>query len=489
MKISKLLIAFLAITAVVPVACTSDPMPVRDDGFEPGVPVNIKVGTSRADEGDNSEPMLNSGAEGLYVLIYDSKSGDLKFHFPLAVDTTEELAVMTGTYDFVFMANMAPQAWPRDPEEELAYSDALTTLDLTDSATFDHISKLRACKASVEAMRLVLDNDTARVPMISLYDKVRVVGDYDILDHTGVSLIGEDDTWFASLARGVMRLDLRISMTEAQFEAWASEKISYDDPAVEAPYISIKRNAHHAMALPGIFGDTSENNLSLTYRAFASADPAAVSDPAGVQGVIQDDAKEQGMKLVIFECIILPEHLLAPEDNAKSSALLLELTFDGTTKSAPIMLRDNGDYSLPRNSRLVLDVDVAIDRLLTDITVVPWTAIDLLDGAFKQWQFDVDKSTVELEGAAGSTADLEIEADDELGWEIVETVGYNDPVEGDVAFEDWLELEETLTGLTITVKRAPTREFPAKAVSCCGRETCERPSLLYKNLWRYSGSR
>ncbi len=447
------MLAFLALMAVVPVACTSDPRPMRDDGFEPGVPVTIKVGTSRADEDGEAESMLNAGVEGLYVLVYDSKSGDLKFHFPIDVDTTEELAVMTGVYDFVFIANMAPQAWLRDPEVELAYSDGTTRLDIADRGTFDHISKLRAYKASAEAMRLVLDDDAAKVPMISLYDKVRVVGDYDILDRTGISLIGSDDTWFASLARGAVRLDLRISMTEAQFEAWASEKIAYDDAGVEAPYIAIKHNAQHAMALPGIFGDPADNILSLTYRAFAPADPAAAADPVGVQGTIRDDPGEQGIKLVTLECVILPEHLLTPDDNTKGSALLLELNFGGTVKSAPIMLRDNGDYSLPRNSRLVLDVDVAIDRLLTDITVVPWTGIDLLDGAFKQWQFDVDRSIVELEGAIDTTADLKIDADDELGWEIVETVGYTDPVEGDVAFEDWLEVEETPAGLTITVKK------------------------------------
>ncbi len=342
--------AFLTAFGLLGAGCAHEEMIM---GGEQGVPVEIRIDTRSGGEGTHPGSVDDRKVASLRVLIYD-RHGVLKWNFSSPVDLSvaslssgaaaaeqlNELSILTGTYDFVFVAN----------EGDLA--DKLAAL-----APGSSMSTLRAMSFDEAAF-----NEQDLIPMVSLYTGVQVIADKSVkypdpfnggAEKTQLTDGGDPEAWNVLLERAGIRLRLAITLTESQYAAWSDKKIWIDSiPA-------------GAFLLPGIANSAAPWEEDRPYAAAVAAGaPGTITGPA------------DGKYTVTYDRIILPEVLFSPAGDP-GKALELSMTLGDKPKRGKIWVgtayTDGWGYTLPRNTFLEMTVSIEDDGIVfSGITVIDW---------------------------------------------------------------------------------------------------------------------
>lgn len=349
---------------------------------EDGVPVAIELDAESVlttVEGDEADREISS----LRVLMYQSVGGSLAFNIPITVPTPSVINILTGTYDFVFIAN---------EDSDPALKAHLTSAGNADINT---LAKLRALKFDRMAFDASKD-----IPMVKMIEQVRVLGDntYRILSNS----LTQTGIWSVPMQRAAIRLQLLITMTEAQYLEWST-----------SPNITISNIAGEAFVLPEIDNSASQSETGETFAAGTTANalPGFISASDG-----------SGKRTVTYNRLILPELFLSPSNNIEDNGMLLSMKFGSKTKSGMVKVEDDDPlgYALPRNHFLKLNATVKEDAINIDAEVLPWGDAEediLFDG---QYTLVVEEAEFHF-AAAGNPQPIHVTTDYPLGWSITTT--------------------------------------------------------------------
>ncbi len=345
--------AFLTALGLLPVSCMWEETIPHG---EQGVPVEIVIDTRAP--GDDTHPgsEYDRMVSSFRVLIYN-QSGVLKWNFsPLDIhdldaddpESSQEnsLDILTGTYDFVFVAN----------EGDLA--GALNNLNLGSSMT-----TLRAMNFDRDAFDS--DETPKNIPMVSHYPGVVVAADDDGIgsvayadpfDEGNPKTVEAGESWSVPLERVGIRLRLAITLTASEYAAWSDKQLRID---------SIPSRA---FLLPGI------DNAVAPWEAMESYPAAVAAEHDAEPGVITGNDTDG--YTVTYDRIILPEVLFTPVDNGEK-ALVLSMMVGGRERRGKVSVNPNdGDgwgYTLPRNTFLDMTASIKDDGIVfTGITVIDW---------------------------------------------------------------------------------------------------------------------
>lgn len=428
---------------ILPVSCIRDRFYDLAPSPGAGVPVTISFradwktggGATRGYADDNFPGELTPGTDddveavgmpddravwSLRVLVYDTKSGELicgdngagydgpwNFSFegpdnpapaPPDPDNMEpgawppKLNILTGTYDFVFVAN-----------EEAG--DGALRATLSDSASIDRLDKLSALRIGRTAYSSVAGS---AVPMTSVVRGVEVRGDNTLrLPGSPTAITGN---WSLPLVRTGIRLSFEIRLRQSQYERWDGKITVGNIPGWQG-------------LLPGVDNSAApRSSVQFDRIDCEGIVPGSYNDYGYRQNVIEAlSPTEENTVVVRFDRIILPEVLLTGENDTKANSLVLKMNFDGAMQQC-VLSPPGGGFGLPRNTWLWTGASIS-DVARFWLKTIEWGYLDLdeVDLSEGEWEFIVDRDRIVVPNAPGAESMRTVEiirADHPDGWRV-----------------------------------------------------------------------
>ena len=374
LTLSVLLAILLALAS-----CNKDKVQKVSEGEPVTITLELNPLTRAPLPGDADDNRVSS----LRVLIYKSNTGELAFNIPVAVPTPAQLDILTGRYDFVFIAN--------------ENSDAALAAKLANDADVSTMSQLRALSFARSAFDAGKD-----IPMVTFIKWVDVVEDYTIQTPDMPAPVA--GTWHVGLERVAIRLKLEISLTAWQYTDW--DKKIYINNIPSLAYI-----------LPGWDNSTS---IVTAFETFAASETAGVAP-----GKITVDT--DGTATVVYDRLILPETFLTAANNTASKGMNLKMEFrDGDDiKIAKICAAEDEEdadgnlygYSLPRNKYLHIKATVKEDAMNVQIRIFDWNLEEMDVPDLGDYRFSANTHDMVFE-AAGTSQTLTIYTTYKEGWSV-----------------------------------------------------------------------
>ncbi|MDR2894364.1 MAG: hypothetical protein LBU97_02750 [Alistipes sp.] len=381
MKLRILAISAVAALATTLTGCMNDPYtPWEGDGELVTVSLNPMIQGSaaprntRADyhDGDELEPgdgapgspavgsALDSHISNVRILIYDARSKRLAFNLPFtagsggSVTVPIEVEMLTGTYDFVFIANgNVGGPWSPAPSP-------LETM-LSDNRNVDPIARLDDLIQDARAYSPGFD-----IPMYEIARGVEVVGHNQIVLPPDAAGRMNGGVWETPITRTGVRLSFEITLTPDQLEMWDDESLSIDRVPVDVhmkPSASNYASAREAS--PRIYTSTESGVPVAGFDGYYTAN----YDPVETTKIVDYTLR--------FDRIILPELLFKDKTDA-DEAYEVSMSFNGTVLkgivSAPDPATSAMGYTLPRNTWLHSNVTVRATSLEVVPVVLPWNS-------------------------------------------------------------------------------------------------------------------
>ena len=371
LTLSALLTIMLALAS-----CNKDKVQDVSEGEPVTITLTLNPAVTRSPlPGDADDNRVSS----LRVLIYKFDTGELAFNIPIAYPS-DRLEIITGKYDFVFIAN-----------ED---SDPALAAKLANDADVSNISKLRALSFARSAFDAEKD-----IPMVTLIEWVDVIAD-DMIQTPDMPA-PVTGTWNVGLERVGIRLKLEITLSQWQYTDW-DKKIYINN-------------------IPGLAYVLPADNSASIVTAFETFNASLTSGAEPGEITVNSD----GTAKVVYNRLILPETFLTSANNTASKGLNLKMEFrDGEdVKTAKICAADdeedaNGNlygYSVPRNKYLHIKATVKEDAINVQILILDWD-LEIMDVpdfgdyrlAVSQRDFDFDPN--------GTAQTLEIYTNYGEGW-------------------------------------------------------------------------
>jgi hypothetical protein len=284
------------------------------------------VGT-RAD-GDAYGSGIDNNIREFRILVFHA-GGKLAYNEYIADITNKSpytIQLMTGTYDFVFIANEG---------SDNDTSPALTaTLDAYDS------SKTIADFGNSVVFRAAAFADGKNIPMSALFRNVKIMGD----NHYKINGTEQPKSnWLVMVTRLGIRVDVTLTTGSKLASDSFRELIVGNLPAT----------------VPVLAGDV--DNKAISYAASRTYN---VTDGEG--GGFTATAPYRW----VHKRIILPSSLFSPADR-ESDAIFLELSYaDGYPDEKVALALSPTDYTSPRNAYYLFTGDIIAHQFRSSI--IPW---------------------------------------------------------------------------------------------------------------------
>jgi hypothetical protein len=330
--------------------------------------------------------------------LFDWIEGDDKNEPPF------EFELLTGTYDFVFVANDQGLFGADRSDTNCATLDGLKTQKFT-------------CGGGTDGE--ICSEDP--IPMVSYFSGVDVALGYisftDAAGRYGTKTPGAQatvtGTWSVWMERAAIRLSFGFHMGRGQFEAWSNHH-----GGTPLLYIDGLRSAGFVLPQPALGGYSAASNGAAGYdldtrqhAAYNLASSATVKP-----GKIMQNA--DGTYEVFFDRLVYPEHL--PTDKADATRALrayMFFSYDGQAARKEMLVQtEAGDCSLPRNTWVWARANIFTD-IDYRVKIVPWgdAALDVVD--ISQHELKTGRSEFLFRASAASER-MDVFTDRAEGWTI-----------------------------------------------------------------------
>jgi hypothetical protein len=330
--------------------------------------------------------------------LFDWMEGDDKNSPPF------EFELLTGTYDFVFVAN----------DGGLLGADRSSTNCAT-------MAELRTQKFTRGGGADGQIHSEDPIPMVSYFSGVDVeTGSISFIDAAGrygnktpgakATLTG---TWGVWMERAAIRLSFGFHMGRGQFEAWSNHH-----GGTPLLYIDGLRSAGFVLPQSAMGGYAAASNGAAEYdmatqqhAAYNLASAAAIKP-----GKIMQNA--DGTYEVFFDRLVYPEHL--PTDKADATKALRAYMYfryeDQAARKEMLVQTGAGDCSLPRNTWVWTRANIFTD-IDYRVKIVPWGDAGLDEVDILQNELKTDRSEF-LFGASAASERVDVFTDRAEGWTI-----------------------------------------------------------------------
>jgi hypothetical protein len=387
MKIMKKLtqirfLILLAGVAFAAVSCAQEDVVRTSKGGE-ALPVSVQIDT-RSPGTPNAGTPADRKVSSLRILIYEK--GELKWNFsPEELDTLDDdfengvedadteitLDIVTGTYDFVFIANETSVVHDRFPDERLE-------VILSDNEQIKTLALLREVKTGHLTEGFTATGEYKPIPMVSHYPGVVVTADEysvgsvsypDPFDggeiKTQATDGGAGNEWDVILNRIGIRLQVDLVLNAGQWETFKEIDV-------------LNGRGRETLHLDNMTMGTwllsrGDNSFFIWKNNPWSVDAHLPGLTSGV-GQVTENSPSAGLTTISYT-LILPEHALNAANNTEDNAIKLSaLGKSGYISVGP--LPDDPtkqDYSIPRNTFLKFTATVRQDEIVfSDIEVIDW---------------------------------------------------------------------------------------------------------------------
>ncbi len=396
-----------------------------------------------------------------------------------------EIALATGTYNFVFIANEGTLS------DELGDGGASTQNQGTKTS-------YNATMTALEGLTLSFDPDgtgaTAgdihydkNIPMVSVYTGVEIRSDNTVKcnDSNGNDQVypkanDNTDSWPVEMHRSAIRLSFGFQMGAGQYQAWkAYHAVRNEKPMLyisglrQNSYLISKANDDNTALTSKTPALGTQSNPALT-KAEITASPTAVRPGKIFEMPTGNGVYDPGTVWVFFDRLIYPEVNLNTNNNA-DNGIKAWLNFDYAGEvirrevAVHAVANDQGaltsaGYSLKSNTWVWVNAVVLTDINYT-VRVLPWSTTpvdptDIIQNNFTadpgEFLFPGTGTTVSLSGRATITSDHED------GWNIAEISN------------NWIRATNTGDIVTVTV------ESNSSNMIRTGHVTIESGNLLKK---------
>jgi len=342
-------ILLLSLTVLLLPSCIREgDVNVRQDEY----PVMITLGATSRDAGDASGNPADHYINSLRILGYRTSDGTLAFNEMVvglpasaadANEIEETVDVVTGKFTIVFIAN---EHSDKDTNSD-GTSDLSDLLNGITTAANNNISYLRGLSFSHEAFA-----SDKNIPMSAIFHNINIYDDNTLIDPTkGSARISE---WEVKLTRLGIRVDIKLSLTDAQKTAW----LGVANPGT----VYFNNVPAKAYIFPGI--DNSDSFVSEDSR-FAE---------------LVEGAKEGDLNVFVCQRVILPES--SSQTLTKAQALTMKMMEGATPRTGVIAptpgIGENG-YTIPRNHYLdaVAAIAVTDAAMIISTTIAPWNDVSI----------------------------------------------------------------------------------------------------------------
>ena len=335
--IHKIILA--AATLLLSVSCAKEENIVNDDE-----PVTITIGAAMKAAGDASGTDEDYYINSFRMLGYRSSTGILAFNemvFGLPATSTanrkeieEYVNVKTGNFTIVFIAN---------EHSDPALSAALQAIDSVTNNTLAHLRTLAFLDTAFDTNK--------NIPMSAIFQNISIYSDNTLLDPTNPAHTAPVPKWTLLLTRLGIRIDIKLTLTEEQKDAWLGGSGAY------------KVNFNNVPKKVYIFPDIENSSDRFTnFEKEVTLTPATPpQDPYyGLTWIYR------GLRIIL------------PETNSpallESEALTMRIMEGATPRTGVITTTGAGVYTIPRNH--YINVKAGMSALIVfDATVLPWMNI------------------------------------------------------------------------------------------------------------------
>lgn len=357
------LLAFLFLSGGL-AACTVD---VEEISGEQGQPVTIAIETETRSPGNNPDVTgihygdgIDSKIEKVRVLGFRVSNGTLAFNELVDVNALESdpvngsvkgtIDVLTGRYDFVFIAN-----------EGSDLTLAAKLADNTQVASFGLLKNLSFAQSAF--------SETASIPMVRMVENVLVIGDNTLQSSEGNV---DNGVWNVAMKRLGVRVELELDMSDA----FATSGVLSFANVPDEVFLLQKEN----------IAATSTRTISLT--------PTVTSVAGG--------------KKLTWSRIILPESWFT-DKTEKDNAVEIRMTHSGDVKKAYLGIDPGTDYTMPRNHYFKITGTVKDSGINFSLHVLNWNDVANNVNIPKPYTIVINPNVIEYQwniAQTGTTAQL-----------------------------------------------------------------------------------
>lgn len=364
---SMILLLFISVIYIF--SCQNDNIiPIIPE--EQGEPVDIHI---------LAKGMLNSlntvdhddEIKSVRILAFHSGTGFLKFNsgkLDLNMnDLPLRIQIMTGTYDFVFIAN----------EHSVTDNSLTSRLDQWQALTQKKLQHVD------DEFFLFRAFDTSKeIPATSLYRNVRIIGNdelnyYDTETNLWITINGNNQVWEVNVERSGIRIDLNIMVDKTLSED--IKGIRFANVPDKVPFFEYKTIDNSQIY--------NESGYGITYPlCYISIDEFTKKD-------IDND----NMSEFKLERIILPSSVFAQHTNSEKGIVIeinLESAPDKPLK-AIIGCDIPDDYTSPRNIHYKITGKVEKSVILLDVLPEEWT-LENISGNSGNKKLNVERLSVSV---------------------------------------------------------------------------------------------
>lgn len=339
------IIVLLLLAAIAFASCSKEG--TGDGEYEQAQAVSVRIGLNNMKsltEGTTEDREIKS----LRILMFNRKDGKLAFneffpqsHFDDPKEQEIEIEILTGKYDFIFIAN------------EILDTDNVTNPE----NGHDILHALRIETDRVSAITDLTFNEsvfTNYYPMFKEVKDVAVIGDNAIKIGDETTITG---VWEVKLTRIGIKVSFNIKLTQAQYELFYPS-------AGEKGTVKLSNIPKHSYLFPEKYNDFASGE---DYRS------RTITYTVDTETIYPDDDKI--VATLHAERIVLPETIFSTKTD-KSKGVVLAMTYpNGMMRSATIgfdISSGTPDYTIPRNTYIGVTATVADRIILTNVTVNSW---------------------------------------------------------------------------------------------------------------------